>query len=197
VLDSSVSNDNGRPADRVAHVTKGLFAKVQLLQQLVVLWQIMPLQVIEELATAGRHLQKPAARVEVLAVRAEMLGQVIDPGGEQRDLDFGRTGILLVSFVFCDDFGLNDCGGHGFVTRFHDCREPLQAPCRPPRRDRNRGLAGVTVPIRRDAGPVMVALRNRRTATDARAENPGSAGVAQAYFWPYSLGLFGWDQSIG
>jgi hypothetical protein len=42
-------------------------------------------------------------------MRAEVLGQVIDPGGQQRDLDFGRTGILLVGFVGGDDFGFNDC----------------------------------------------------------------------------------------
>ena len=52
VLISSVVNDNGRPADRIAHVTKALFAKVQLLQQLVIFRQIMPFEIIEELATA-------------------------------------------------------------------------------------------------------------------------------------------------
>ena len=109
-------NDNGRPADRVARWTKALFAKVQLLQQLVIFRQVVPFQIIEELATAGSHLQKPAARVEILTVRAQVLGQVIDASGQERDLDFGRAGILLVSFVFGDDFGFNDCGGHGLVV---------------------------------------------------------------------------------
>jgi hypothetical protein len=68
--------------------------------------------------------------VEILAMRAQVLGQVIDPGGEQRDLDFGRSGILLVGFVFCDDLGFND-GGHGLVDGLHDCRGPSQAPCHP------------------------------------------------------------------
>jgi hypothetical protein len=95
---------------------KALLAKVELLQQLGVLGKVMLLQVIEELATAGGHLQEAAAAVEVFTMRPEMLGQVIDASGKERDLDFGRTGILLVSFVFCDDFGFNDCGGHGLVV---------------------------------------------------------------------------------
>ena len=52
------------------------------------------------------------------AVRAQVLGQVIDPGGQERDLDFGRAGILVVSFIGCDDFGFSNCGGHGFVVWF-------------------------------------------------------------------------------
>jgi hypothetical protein len=63
--------------------------------------------------------------VEVFSVRAQVLGQVIDASGQERYLDFGRAGILLVSFIFGDDFGFNDCGGHGLLVEFHDCRAPL------------------------------------------------------------------------
>ena len=100
----SVGKDDRRPADRVACVTKALFAKVQFLEQLGILGKIVLLEVIEELPTARGHLQKTAARVEILAVRAEVLGQVIDPGGEQRDLDVAGAGVLLVGFILADDF---------------------------------------------------------------------------------------------
>ena len=103
-LGSSVSKDNRRPADRVACWIKALLAKVQLLQQLGILGKIVLLEVIEQLATAGGHLQEAAAALEILAVRAEMLGQVIDPGGEQRDLDVAGAGVLLVGFILADDF---------------------------------------------------------------------------------------------
>ena len=66
--------------------------------------------------------------MEVFAVRAQVLGQMIDTSGQERDLDFGRTGILIVSFVFGDDCWFNDCGGHGFMAEFHDCRAPGGAP---------------------------------------------------------------------
>src|SRR3954471_8623536 len=61
----------------------GLLTETQLLQQVVVLRQILALDVVEELATAGGHLEKTTAAVEVLAMRAQVLGQMIDPGGEQ------------------------------------------------------------------------------------------------------------------
>src|SRR5207245_1449385 len=64
------------------------------------------------------HLQEPAAGMEILAVRAQVLGQVIDSSGQERDLDFRRAGILLVGFVFVDDLWFNDCGGHGLVVWF-------------------------------------------------------------------------------
>jgi hypothetical protein len=36
-----------------------------------------------------------------------MLGQVIDPGGQQGNLDFARAGVLLVGLILGDDFGFN------------------------------------------------------------------------------------------
>jgi hypothetical protein len=109
-------------------LTKALFTKVQLLQQLVILRQIVPFQLIEELATAGSHLEKPTARVEILPVRTQVLGQVIDASGQECDLDFGRAGILIVSFVFLDDFGFNDCSRHGLVMMFTTVGNPREAP---------------------------------------------------------------------
>ena len=97
--DRGVWEDNRRPADRVACVIKRLATEFQSLQQLGVFRQVVTLYVVEELTTASRHLQKAAARVEVLAMRAQVIGQVIDPGCEQRDLNFGRTGILIVCFI--------------------------------------------------------------------------------------------------
>ena len=82
----------------------GLLAQIKLLQQVVVLGQVLALDVIKELATATGHLEQAAAAVEVLAMRAQVLGQVIDPGGEQRDLNVAGAGVLLVGFVLGDDF---------------------------------------------------------------------------------------------
>jgi hypothetical protein len=79
----------------------GLLAQTELLQQVVVLGEVLGLDVIKELATTAGHLEKAAAAVEVLAMRAQVLGQVIDPGGEQRDLDVAGAGVLLVGFVLC------------------------------------------------------------------------------------------------
>ena len=87
-----------------AFCENGLLAETQLLQQVVVFGEVLALDVIKKLATAAGHLEKSAAAMEVLAMRAQVLGQVIDPGGEQRDLDVAGAGVLLVGFVLGYDF---------------------------------------------------------------------------------------------
>lgn len=90
---------------------KALFTKAELREDIGILVQFVLLEIIEELTTTARHLEQATARMEILAVGAEMLGQMIDPGGEQCDLDFGRTGIGVVGFELSDDFWLNYDGG--------------------------------------------------------------------------------------
>ena len=75
----------------------------------------MLLKIIKELATTAGHLQETTARMEILTVGAQVLGQVIDSGSEQCDLNFGRAGVLIVSLILGDDIGFNDCGRQGFI----------------------------------------------------------------------------------
>jgi len=132
-------NDGGQPSDELP-TGKALFAQIKFLQQFVVLWQVVPLQVIEKLAATAGHLQETAARVKVLAVEAQVLGQMVDPGGEKRDLDFGRAGVIVVGFILGDDFGFGDDGhviwlvGTSVVELFSSCA----ARCR---RGVNRGAS--------------------------------------------------------
>ena len=42
----------------------------------------------------------------VLLVQLEVLVQLVDPRGEQRDLDFRRTGVDVGPLVLADDFRL-------------------------------------------------------------------------------------------
>ena len=85
------------------------------MQKFGILRQVVLLEIIEKLATTAGHLQETTAGVEVFTVRAQVLGQVIDTGSEQSDLNFGRAGVLIVSLILGDDFGFNDCGRHGFI----------------------------------------------------------------------------------
>jgi hypothetical protein len=126
-------DDNGRPADRIARVQKELLAQIQLLQQFVIFRQVVLLQVIEQFAAAAGHLEKSAPGVKVLPVGAQMLSQMVDARRQESDLHLALTGVLFVDFVFCDNLWLGDCR-HFYVVELHDCREPLQAPCRPHRR---------------------------------------------------------------
>ncbi len=88
-------------------------AEVELGQERVIAVQVARLQVGEELATTIRQHDQAATGVEILAVGAQVLGQVGDAGGDQRDLDFRRTGILGVLLVLLDDFRLIDRHGGG------------------------------------------------------------------------------------
>jgi hypothetical protein len=93
-----------RPDGGPPFVKAELLTQVELLEKLVVFGEVFALEVIKQFATTARHLEKAAAAVEVLAMRAQVLGQVIDASGEQRDLDVAGAGVLLVGFELGDNF---------------------------------------------------------------------------------------------
>src|SRR5919201_897412 len=55
---------------------------------------------------AADHLQQAAARVVVVLVDPQVLGELVDAGGEQGHLDLGRAGVALLGRVLRDDLGL-------------------------------------------------------------------------------------------
>src|SRR5687768_11006571 len=83
---------------------KLLFAQTQLLDQAVVPLEVLLLEIGEQGAALVDHHQQAAARVVVLVVALEVLGQVADALGEDRDLDFGGTCIALGLGVAGNDF---------------------------------------------------------------------------------------------
>src|SRR5689334_14121158 len=60
-------------------------------------------QVLQQPAAAADQQQQPAAAVVVVLVHLQVLGQVVDPPGQQRDLDFRRTGVTLTGRVLRQD----------------------------------------------------------------------------------------------
>src|SRR5919108_3047714 len=95
---TGILENKKRPPSRWALGTaafgKRLFAQAQPLDQVAVLVRVLALQVIEQLAPLAHQLEQPAARVEVLDVGLEMLGEAVDALGEERDLHLGRAGVL-------------------------------------------------------------------------------------------------------
>jgi hypothetical protein len=73
--------------------------QTQLLDQGPIAGQVRGLQVVEQLATAADHLEQAATRMVIFGVGLEVPGQIVDACGEQRHLDFRRTGVALGALV--------------------------------------------------------------------------------------------------
>src|SRR5204862_50398 len=78
----------------------------QLLDERAVAFDALALQVVEHAATLTDELEQTTARMVVLEVRLEVLGEVGDPLGEEGDLDLGGSGVGIVTTEFSNNFGL-------------------------------------------------------------------------------------------
>src|SRR5690606_15672934 len=65
--------------------------------------EVATLDVVEEPPPGTDHLEQSATRVMILRVRLEVVGERVDPRGEQGHLDLGRTGVGSVGAMLLDD----------------------------------------------------------------------------------------------
>jgi len=65
---------------------------------------IIALNIVEQSATLAHQHQQSPTGVVILFVHFQMLGQIGNPMGKQTDLDFRRTRIGVMLFVFFDEF---------------------------------------------------------------------------------------------
>jgi hypothetical protein len=79
-----------------------LVPEAQFLDDLPVSVDIRTLQVVQETATTSDHLEESTTTVVVLLVESEVIGQIVDPLGEQRDLNAGRSTVGLMRPIFLD-----------------------------------------------------------------------------------------------
>ncbi len=77
-----------------------LVTEPQFLNDRAVRVDIRTPQIVQKSATLAYHLQEAAATVVIFAVLAEMIREVIDALGQNRDLNSGRTGVAFVRPVF-------------------------------------------------------------------------------------------------
>src|SRR5262245_28430049 len=92
-------------------------ANAEFLDQVLVARFVRATQVVEQLAALAHHLEQPATRVVVLDVGLEMLGEVINALGQDRHLNFRRSGISGLLGIRLDYFGLA-AGGHRHRSSF-------------------------------------------------------------------------------
>lgn len=76
---------------------------------LAVAFEVCALEIVEQTATPSDHLQQSTTAVMVLRVSAEVIGQVVDVLGENRNLNLGRARIGGVRAVLFDCRGLLKC----------------------------------------------------------------------------------------
>src|SRR5581483_10579498 len=91
------------PAERHAAPRAKLFANAQPVQHRPVPRVVDPVQVIEQTAPAPDELQQPAARMMVLLVQFEMLGQIGDTVRQYRNLYFRRAAVAVMPPILLDD----------------------------------------------------------------------------------------------
>ena len=99
---------------RLAREVK-LLSEAELLDNSSVSLDILLREIVKELLSVAYHLGKTSLRMEVLGVLLHVLGKAIDSISKNSYLNLGRTGVLLVDLVLCDDGGLSFLSNHLFL----------------------------------------------------------------------------------
>ena len=98
-----------------------LVPQSQFLDELPVSVDVRALHVVEEATASSDHLEEATTAVVVLFVGAEMVVQIVDAIGEDRDLNAGGTAVRLVRAVLFD--------GRCFVEGHCDSGFPAEWRC--------------------------------------------------------------------
>ena len=77
--------------------------------QVAIALDVFFLQVVKQAATLVDQAQQSAARMVIVLVRLEMVGQVLNSRRQQCDLHLRRAGIVLGALEFFYDFALRFC----------------------------------------------------------------------------------------
>ena len=70
---------------------------------------VSPLEVAQQAAALADHHQQPAAGMVILGMGLKMLGQVLDPVGQEGNLHLAGTGIGLMDFELFNNFLFSLC----------------------------------------------------------------------------------------
>jgi len=104
-----------RPQRPPAFLTESL-TDTELRDDRAVTLNIGIFEIVEQIAAVADHLQQAAAGVMVLGMDLQMLRQLVDPGGQDGNLDLRRAGVLVMQTVLLDDFGFFFFSQHVFTS---------------------------------------------------------------------------------
>src|SRR3954469_13205940 len=71
---------------------------------------VLLLEIVQQATALPNHDQQSATGMEILLVALQMFRQILDPFGEDRDLNLGGASVLLALGVFLDNFRFPLCG---------------------------------------------------------------------------------------
>src|SRR5215510_7431788 len=88
-----------------------------------VAFDVVGADVVQQSPPAPHQHQQATPAVMVLLVRRQVVVEVVDACGEQRDLDLGRPGVGVMELVVGDDGGLRrvELVGHACSLSVGDC----------------------------------------------------------------------------
>ena len=96
-----------------------LLTNAQLGNQGAVTVDVLVCQVVQHLAALTNHHQQTTTGVVVVLVYAQMVGQLVDAGSQDGNLNFGRAGVALVSRILQDNLGLLFLLNHGIIHLYN------------------------------------------------------------------------------
>ena len=91
---------------RLRHPRFYLLSDTQLGDQGTIALDVLLLQVVQQAPALTDHLQQAPVGVLILGVVLHVNGQLVDPLGQNGDLDLGRTGVGLMGTVGVNDSSL-------------------------------------------------------------------------------------------
>src|SRR6266545_550657 len=104
---------SGTALARISTLMVELAPQPQLLDEGTVALEVVLLEIRQEPAAAADELQQAPPRVVVLRMGAQMLGELVDPLRQQRDLHLGRARVGLGRTVLAHDLQF------GFLRKAH------------------------------------------------------------------------------
>ena len=101
-------------------IVRDLSSQTELCDDGAIAFDVVLLEVTEEVTSVTDHLIQAATAVVILLVLLQVLGERVDTEGQDRDLDFRRTGVAFVNLVLFDKSLLLFLGNHVLHLCFVD-----------------------------------------------------------------------------
>jgi len=85
-----------RRGEKKAGKGGNLPAQLELLGKLVVTIRVCIVEIIQETTALSDHLEQATTGAVILLVDLQVLGQLVDALGQERNLNVGRTGVFFM-----------------------------------------------------------------------------------------------------